>query len=102
MSATPYADEWRRYTRERLDRLGLQVTALLVRTGLEWKAIDRALRMFGSPLDFEVASIIDEELRKADARASARLLRRAEVVPVAVDLDPLTNCDVHFTDGVNT
>jgi len=99
MSATPYADQWRADTRARIDRLALSTVAIGDRTGLGWRVVMAALHDDGQPLDFETASIIDEALRKLEDKAEARALRAGRLVPVAVDLNALLDCKVHFIDG---
>ncbi len=111
MSATPYSDAWREHTKARMRRLGIDVVALWDLTGLDVRDFTCALVQCG-PVSIEIAGPIDEHLGQLEASAEAKAVKhgprrgprvgdramtvpgRGALVPVAVDLDALTDCDV--------
>jgi hypothetical protein len=103
---TPYSDRWRERTRERCDAVGLRLVALIEQTGLHHLDVSEAVML--GPVSHEVTGPIDELLDRLEAEreteALAELLGGSvvnhpgvgmpRVCRVAVDLGPLTNCDV--------
>jgi hypothetical protein len=111
MTTTPYSDQWREHTIGRMASAGVSDGDIERRLG--FGSVD-VLDEDG-PVSLESAGPIDELLdqleqeREASAilrgpkrpsrslRVTGRAPKPGELVPVAVDIDALTNCDVHFT-----
>jgi hypothetical protein len=87
---TPYSDRWRERTRERMKRLGFDCNGIAEATGIPLAIVLDALYHRDHSASLEVVEPIDELLAARDERREARAIR-GELVPVAVDLDALTN-----------
>lgn len=113
---TPYSDAWRERTRARMRRLGVTPLDMDKATGIDLHRL--TLTVFGrGDVSLEIAGPVDEWLAARDEHHEAKTIRTrraprsmapvdrlrrpvaGEVVPVAVDLDALTDCDVSFYDG---
>jgi hypothetical protein len=88
MSATPYSDAWREHTKERMKRHRYSTLAIAEETGLPLRRVVQAIVGLDTEVSLEITEPIDELFRKRDAHPAPR---RGEIVPVAVDLDVLTN-----------
>jgi lambda repressor-like predicted transcriptional regulator len=90
MTTTPYSDQWRERTKARMKALGVGMVSMSRATGLSLEWLREELRFDDERADYEIACVVDEYLAGLESHADARALR-GELVPVAVDLDALTN-----------
>jgi hypothetical protein len=90
MTTTPYSDQWREHTRERMKRLGYDCSGIVEATGLPLAAVLESLYAANRSASLEVVGPIDDLLGRRDEQREARALR-GSLVPVHVNLDALTN-----------